>query len=93
MWAGEQAKYGSVPFEMDPLCVGQGAPEKKCNPFTVRAKENCVFKCYCCNRRTGGRGDFLMSGIRVCATDQGRLLISKNPEQAPISEVLLQLLS
>ena len=28
-------------------------------------------------------GDFLMSGIRVCATDQGRFFTSKNPEQAP----------
>ena len=37
----------------------------------------------------GGR-DFLMSGIRVCATDQGRFFTSKNPEQAPNFEVLLQ---
>ena len=28
-------------------------------------------------------GDFFMSGIRVCATDQGRFFTSKNPEQAP----------
>ena len=32
----------------------------------------------------------LMSGIRVCATDQGRFFISKNPEQAPNFEGLLQ---
>ena len=31
-----------------------------------------------------------MSGIRVCATDQGRFFTSKNPEQAPNFEVLLQ---
>ena len=30
-----------------------------------------------------GGGGFLMSGIRVCATDQGRLITSKYPEQAP----------
>ena len=35
-------------------------------------------------------GDFLMSGTRVCATDQGRFFTSKNPEQAPNFEVLLQ---
>ena len=35
-------------------------------------------------------GDFLMLGIQVCATDQGRFFTSKNPEQAPIFEVLLQ---
>ena len=35
-------------------------------------------------------GDFLMSGIGVCATDQGRFFTSKNPEQAPNFEVLLQ---
>ena len=35
-------------------------------------------------------GDFLMSGIWVCATDQGRFFTSKNPEQAPNFEVLLQ---
>ena len=29
-------------------------------------------------------GDFLISGIRVCATDQGRFFTSKNPEQAQI---------
>ena len=28
-------------------------------------------------------GNFLMSGIQVCATDQGRFFTSKNPEQAP----------
>ena len=38
----------------------------------------------------GGGGNFLMSGIQVCATDQGRLFTSKNPEQAPNFEVLLQ---
>ena len=27
-------------------------------------------------------GDFLMSGICVCATNQGRFFTSKNPEQA-----------
>ena len=32
-----------------------------------------------------------MSGIRVCAIDQGRFFISKNPEQAPIFEVLRSL--
>ena len=37
-----------------------------------------------------GAGDFLMSGIRVCATDQGRFFTSKNPEQAPNFVVLLQ---
>ena len=31
-----------------------------------------------------------MLGIRVCATDQGRFFTSKNPEQAPNFEVLLQ---
>ena len=31
-----------------------------------------------------------MSGIRVCATDQGWFFTSKNPEQAPNFEVLLQ---
>ena len=31
-----------------------------------------------------------MSGIRVCATNQGRFFTSKNPEQAPNFEVLLQ---
>ena len=31
----------------------------------------------------GGGGNFLMSGIRVCATDQGRFFTYKNPEQAP----------
>ena len=36
-----------------------------------------------------GGGDFLMSGIRVCATDQDRFFTSKNPEQAPNFEVLL----
>ena len=35
-------------------------------------------------------GNFLMSGIRVCATDQGRFFTSKNPEQVPNFEVLLQ---
>ena len=35
-------------------------------------------------------GDFLMSGMRVCATDQGRFFTSKNPEQAPNFVVLLQ---
>ena len=38
----------------------------------------------------GGGGNFLMSGIRVCATDQGRFFTAKNPEQAPNFEVLLQ---
>ena len=38
----------------------------------------------------GGGGNFLMSGIWVCATDQGRFFTSKNPEQAPNFEVLLQ---
>ena len=38
----------------------------------------------------GGGGDFLMSGIRVCATYQGLFYTSKNPEQAPNFEVLLQ---
>ena len=38
----------------------------------------------------GGGGDFLMSSIRVCATDQGRFFTSKNPEQAPNFEILLQ---
>ena len=28
-------------------------------------------------------GDFPMSGIWVCTTDQGRIFTSKNPEQAP----------
>ena len=37
-----------------------------------------------------GEGDFLMSGIRICATDQGQFFTSKNPEQAQIFEVLLQ---
>ena len=48
-----------------------------------------------------GEGDFLISGIRVCATDQGRFFTSKNselapnfwiftPEQALLFEVLLQ---
>ena len=37
-----------------------------------------------------GGGDFLMSGIQVCATDQGQFFTSKNPEQAPNFEVLLQ---
>ena len=37
----------------------------------------------------GGGGDFLMSGIRVHATDQGRFFTSKNPEQALLFEVLL----
>ena len=37
-----------------------------------------------------GGGNFLMLGIRVCATDQGRFFTSKNPEQAPNFEVLLQ---
>ena len=27
-------------------------------------------------------GDFIMSDVRVCATDQGRFFTSKNPEQA-----------
>ena len=40
--------------------------------------------------RARGGGNFLMSGIRVCATDQGRFFTSKNPEQAPNFEVLLQ---
>ena len=31
-----------------------------------------------------------MSGIRVCATDQGRFFTSKNPEQTPNFQVLLQ---
>ena len=31
-----------------------------------------------------------MSGIRVGATDQGRVFTSKNPEQTPNFEVLLQ---
>ena len=35
-------------------------------------------------------GDSLISGIRVCATHQGRFFTSKNPEQAPNFEVLLQ---
>ena len=39
---------------------------------------------------TRGWGDFLMSGIRVCATNQGRFFTSKNPEHAPSFEVLLQ---
>ena len=38
----------------------------------------------------GGAGDSPMSGIWVCATDRGRFFTSKNPEQAPIFEVLLQ---
>ena len=42
-----------------------------------------------CKHYPGGGRDFLMLGIRVCATDQGRFLISKNPEQAPVFEVLL----
>ena len=37
----------------------------------------------------GGRG-FLMSGLRVCATEQGRFFTSKSPEQAPNFEVSLQ---
>ena len=32
-------------------------------------------------------GDFLMSGIWVCATDQGQFVTSKNPEQAPNLEL------
>ena len=35
-------------------------------------------------------GNFLMSGIRVYATDQGRFFTFKNPEQAPNFEVFLQ---
>ena len=35
-------------------------------------------------------GNFLMSGIGVCATDQGRFFTSKNPEQVLNFEVLLQ---
>ena len=35
------------------------------------------------DRKKIGGGNFLMSGIRVCATDQGRFFTSKNPEQAP----------
>ena len=31
----------------------------------------------------GGGGDFPMSGIQVCATDQGQYFTSKNPEQEP----------
>ena len=31
-----------------------------------------------------------MSGIRVCANDQGRFFTSKDPERAPNFEVLLQ---
>ena len=38
----------------------------------------------------GGGGNFLMSGIRVCATNQGRFFTSRNPEQAPHFVVLLQ---
>ena len=38
----------------------------------------------------GGGGDFRMSGIRVCATGQGRFFTSKNPEQALLFEALLQ---
>ena len=38
----------------------------------------------------GGGGNFHMSDIRVCATDQGRFFTFKNPEQAPNFEVLLQ---
>ena len=40
--------------------------------------------------QTSQGGNFLMSGIRVCATDQGLFFTSKNPEQAPNFEVLLQ---
>ena len=36
------------------------------------------------------QGGFLMSGIRVCVTDQDRFFTSKNPEQAPNFEILLQ---
>ena len=36
-----------------------------------------------CYTPGGGGGNFLMSGIRVCATDQRRFFTSKNPEQAP----------
>ena len=28
------------------------------------------------------RGDFLISDVRACATNQGRISTSKNPEQA-----------
>ena len=38
----------------------------------------------------GGGEDFLMSGIRVCATNQGLFFTSKNPELAPNFEVFLQ---
>ena len=37
-----------------------------------------------------GEGNFLMSGIWVCATDQGRFFTSKNTGQAPNFELLLQ---
>ena len=35
----------------------------------------------------GGGGDILMSGIRVCATDQCQFFTSKNSEQAPNFEL------
>ena len=57
---------------------------------TSRSREifiNCLISC---GIGSPGAGEFLMSGIRVCATDQGRFFTSKNPEQAPKFEVLLQ---
>ena len=36
----------------------------------------------------GGGENFLMSGIQVCATDQGQVFNSKIPEQVPNFEFL-----
>ena len=41
-------------------------------------------------RGEGGGENFLMSGIQVCTTDQGRFFTSKNLEQALTFEVFLQ---
>ena len=62
------------------LLIRQSKPDKEGNVTVLMIQ---------LDTRSGG-GDFLMSGIRVCATNQGRFFTSKNPEQAPNFEVLLQ---
>ena len=40
-------------------------------------------KVYMMSHECYAGGNFLMSGIRVCATEQGQFFTSKNPEQIP----------
>ena len=86
--SGQSLPQGSslsqVHVNMQALTGIRPCTETKLTPGAISCPGDHV------NRPSMSWGDFLMLGIRVCATDQGRFFTSKNPEQAPNFEVLLQ---